>query len=171
MTDSREKKISVSKKSGKRIFPLVPSSLWYWANLFGNRKTKSVERLFDDSFMLGDVFDKTYCPAMNVEATEAEYVVTMELPGVEKEDFEIILDGNVISVKGAKEEIKEEKDEAGEVFRSERSYGSFERSTYLGEDVDKDGETKAVLEDGVLKISIPRLPPKDKEGVKKIEVK
>jgi len=172
VTDSQRKEgiknVPVSRRN-ELVFPL---SRKVWLDFFGP-VVGSVERFFDcsrDSIASGSVFDKIFCPVINVEANDKEYVVTVELPGVLKEDFEVTLDENVLSVEGDKERLREENDESGEVFRSERSYGYFKRSVCLGEDVDPNFIANATLSDGILKIDVKRLPREEKKGAKRIEV-
>lgn len=92
------------------------------------------------------------------------FIVSVELPGVSKEDLDIDLINNRLTIKGEKElENKEERDG---YLKIERSRGSFERSFFLDDKVDAEG-IKADYKDGVLRLTLPR---KHEELSKKIEV-
>lgn len=92
-------------------------------------------------------------PAVNVVENHNEYKVNLAAPGLKKSDFQIDVEGNMLTISSEKEESKEEKDE--QYTRKEFSYSSFSRSFSLPEDVKQD-KIEAVYEEGVLKISLPK---------------
>jgi HSP20 family protein len=91
---------------------------------------------------------------VDVEENDKAYTVKAEVPGVKKEDIDIQIDGNQVSISA---ESKQEKDikEKGKVIRSERYYGSLYRSFSLGHDVDQAGAT-AKYADGILQLTLPK---------------
>lgn len=105
-------------------------------------------------------------PKIDLSASEQEYQLTVEIPGVSEKDVTIDIKGNTMTVKGEKRQEKEEKDK--NFYRIERSYGSFQRVLSLPEDVDQDA-IKASFKNGILSITMPRkaLP---KGEVKQIEI-
>lgn len=107
--------------------------------------------------------------SMPVEITEKEkeYDIRAELPGVKKEDLDIDIDKNYITIKAKKEEEKNE--DTKTYKKSEFRYGEFSRSVYLPQDVDVN-KTEAKMEHGVLKIVAPKLYA-EKDAVKKLIVK
>ena len=107
--------------------------------------------------------------SMPVELTEKkdEYDIRAELPGVKKEDLDIDLNDNYLTIRAKKEFEKEEKEKS--YRRSEFKYGEFMRSIYIPQEVDIE-KIDAELEHGILKIRIPKLE-KTKDPVKKIVVK
>ena len=107
--------------------------------------------------------------SMPVEITEKtkEYDIRAELPGVKKEDLDIDIDKNYITIRAKKEEDICEDSKAYK--KSEFRYGEFSRSVYLPQDIDID-KTEAKLEHGVLKIQAPKLYA-EKETAKKLSVK
>ena len=120
-------------------------------------------------FMLRPVFQGMDVePEIKLEISEEDqaYVVKADVPGVKKEDIQITVDGNVVSISAEVKREKEEK-EGKKLVRSERYYGKQFRSFNLAHDVD---ETKAEAEysDGVLKL---KLPKKAGSETKKITVK
>ena len=112
-----------------------------------------------------EVFDFT--PDVNTREGEDAYYIDVDLPGVKKEDVEISVDKNLLTIKGkreTKEEVKEE-----DYYRIESRYGTFSRSFTLPEKVDVE-KIEAKSEDGVLEIIIPKLKVL-KDSTKKIEIK
>ena len=107
--------------------------------------------------------------SMPVELTEKkdEYDIRAELPGVKKEDLDIDLNDNYLTIRAKKEFEKEEKEKS--YRRSEFKYGEFMNSIYIPQEVDIE-KIDAELEHGILKIRIPKLE-KTKDPVKKIVVK
>jgi HSP20 family protein len=92
-------------------------------------------------------------PHVDIFEEGKELVMKADLPGMKKEDVDINLTENVLTVSGEKK--KEEKVEKGDYFRYERSHGSFFRRFELPYGIDT-GKIKATLEDGVLEIRLPR---------------
>ena len=93
---------------------------------------------------------------MDVTENEKEYVVQAEIPGVQKEDIKVAINGNQVSLTA---EIKEEKN-AGDggksgALRNERYYGQLQRSFTLPQEVDDD-QAEARYENGVLHLLLPK---------------
>ena len=90
---------------------------------------------------------------LDLKETEAAYAVHAEIPGVKKEDIEVSIDGNVVSIRA---EVKREKEDKGEtMLRSERYYGAMTRSFTLATDVDEK-TASAKYADGVLELTLPK---------------
>lgn len=106
-------------------------------------------------------------PQVDIGATDKEYSITVEVPGVDEKDVKVEIAGNTLTIRGEKKQEKEEKDK--NYYRIERSYGSFQRVLSLPDDADQEG-VKASFKKGVLKITMPRqaLP---RTEVKQIEIK
>lgn len=92
-------------------------------------------------------------PAVNVTETKENFMVTLAVPGMKKEDFDIRMDGNMLTISCEKEETKEEK--VMEFNRKEYNYSSFSRSFTLPEEVMKE-KIDAVYENGELKLMLPK---------------
>lgn len=93
-------------------------------------------------------------PHINIDATDKEYRVTIEVPGVEEKDIKLeISPEGVLTIQGEKSREKEEK--GREYYCVERSYGSFERALSLPEDADQ-SNVNARFKNGVLTVVIPR---------------
>ena len=106
--------------------------------------------------------------SMPVEVTdkEKEYDIRAELPGVKKEDLDIDVEKNTITIRAKKEEENEEGSKGYK--KSEFKYGEFSRSVYLPQDINIE-KTEAKLEHGVLKIQAPKMY-ETKESVKNLAV-
>jgi HSP20 family protein len=130
--------------------------------------TKALERtgklpvFFDDFFKPWNewfdngstVFNRMLTvPAVNVTETKENFMVTLAVPGMKKEDFDIRMDGNMLTISCEKEETKEEKEM--EFNRKEYNYSSFSRSFTLPEEVMKE-KIDAVYENGELKLMLPK---------------
>ncbi|MFC9709385.1 Hsp20/alpha crystallin family protein [Paenibacillus sp. NPDC056933] len=88
-----------------------------------------------------------------------KYWVEAELPGIAKEDIDIQVEGNELIIRAKRNEDYEEKDDSNRVIRRERRSGKFIRSFYV-DHIDEEN-IKARLEDGVLKLEIPKRPGDD----------
>jgi HSP20 family protein len=131
---------------------------------------REINRVFDNFFRGGAQADEGFMnsywtPAVDIAEQENDYVVKMELPGVNKDDVKISLESNILTIKGEKKQEKEEKNK--NLHRIERSYGSFQRSFTLPTTVKSD-RIDAFFKDGVLSISLPKA---EEAKPKQIEVK
>jgi HSP20 family protein len=106
-------------------------------------------------------------PILDLSATDKEYTISVEIPGVDERDVKLEIAKDTLTIRGEKKHDKEEKDK--NYYRVERSYGSFQRVLSLPEDADQAG-VKATFKRGILTISMPRkaIPQAD---VRKIEIK
>jgi HSP20 family protein len=93
-------------------------------------------------------------PRIDVVDRDAEILVRAEAPGVKKEELEVAITGNSVTIKG--QTGHEEKEEKGEYYRCEISRGAFSRTVSLPAEVDAD-KAAAEFKDGVLEIRLPKL--------------
>jgi HSP20 family protein len=107
-------------------------------------------------------------PAIDIKDEGDKYVMEADMPGVSKEDVSIEIRGNTLEISAEKEEEREEKEKKGYV-RRERGYVSYSRRLRLPDDAVREG-IEAKLEQGVLKLNIPKSAEK-KEEKRKVEVK
>jgi HSP20 family protein len=130
---------------------------------------RQMNRLFDDFFGDGSwpgLWTRSeWTPAIDVSESEEELVVQAEVPGISRDDLEITVTGNTLTLRGEKKEQREEKQ--GSVHREERSYGSFTRTIGLPSSVDP-GRVDAGMKDGVLRI---RIAKKEEAKPRQVEVK
>lgn len=160
--------------------PLWPPGLDIWP-----RFHEEMDRAFEDfwrgrpsfpslarAFGAGPLWGRALIPAPLVPAVDfveddKAFRITAELPGMTDKDVDISLSGDVLTIKGEKQEEKEEKRK--NYYMSERRFGSFQRSLTLPDGIDRD-KIEAVCEKGVLTVTLPKTPEAVKQQ-KKIEVK
>lgn len=103
-------------------------------------------------------------PSVDVEETDANVIVRAELPGVKKEDLDLEITEDALSIKGETSEEKEKRD--AHYYRRERSWGMFQREIPLPAQI-KTAEAKATFKDGLLEVTLPKAEPaKPAEAVK-----
>jgi len=108
-------------------------------------------RLFED--MAEALNERGWAPAVDIRETEEAYEVMADLPGFDKNDVEITLENNILTLRG---ERKWEGDEEKQSYRRiERAYGEFTRSFGLPTQVDAE-KVLAKFTDGVLTVTIPK---------------
>ncbi|MFL5735377.1 MAG: Hsp20/alpha crystallin family protein [Chloroflexia bacterium] len=108
----------------------------------------------------------TFVPAVNISTGDNEIRVTAELPGMDDKDVEVFIDHGALAIKGHKEQ--ETEDNKGDYYRMERSYGAFQRTIPLPQEVDQEHIT-ATFNKGVLTVTLPTLHQLQ-PGAKKIEI-
>ncbi len=106
-------------------------------------------------------------PAVDMVDKEGAYEITAELPGLDEKDIEVKLADGGLTIKGEKQEEKEEKKK--DYYLHERRFGTFERSFHLPEGIDTD-KIEAKFQKGVLTVTLPKTPEAQK-AAKKIAVK
>lgn len=106
-------------------------------------------------------------PSVDIFEEDNDVVVKAELPGMKKDDIEVTLSDDTITISGKKK--REEKVEKKNYYRYERSFGSFTRSFRLPMDVQTD-KAKATFKDGILEIRIPKTE-EAKRRTRKLEIK
>lgn len=130
---------------------------------------RQMNRLFDDFFGDGSwpgVWNRPeWAPAIDVSENEEEFVVHAEVPGIGRDDLDISVTGNTLTLRGEKREERDEKE--GNAHRVERSYGTFTRTIGLPSSVDPN-RVEANMKDGVLRI---RIAKKEEAKPRQIEVK
>jgi HSP20 family protein len=96
-----------------------------------------------------------FSPETNFAETEKQYEITLDLPGVKPDDFNLEFDDGQLWITG---ERKEEEEVKGKTYhRVERNYGRFRRGVSLGPDIDADN-IEATYKDGVLTVIVPKAP-------------
>ena len=120
-----------------RSFPNV------WDNFFSND-------------LMPDLFDSDgykSVPAVNIAENDDEYVIEVAAPGLDKKDFKINLENNVLTISSEKEDKMEDK--GGKSIRREFHYTSFSRTFTLPDTIEND-KIRAKHKDGILSVSIPK---------------
>jgi len=130
-----------------------------------------IERMFDSllgrtvgSVLRGNPADK-FNAHLDLVETDKDYMVNVDLPGVNPEDVKVELEDGKLTISGSRETVFEEN--AKHVHRVERSKGSFHRMISLPREIDAEN-IQARFEHGVLHVQLPKSPEKQP---KKIEIK
>ncbi|MCI0708511.1 MAG: Hsp20/alpha crystallin family protein [Ignavibacteriae bacterium] len=137
---------------------------------FNNHTDSLLDTVFNN-FFRGDVLDdgtfglSHWTPAVDITEKENEYLVNVELPGINKDDVKIMVENNVLTIRGERKQDQETKQDG--YRRVERSYGAFQRSFKLPNTV-KAEKIDASYKDGVLTVTLPKA---EEAKPKQIEVK
>ncbi len=126
------------------------------------KKTDRLPFFFDD-FLAADWFGGTTnvgkignnTPAVNVKETDEEFYIELAVPGLSKENFNIELDNDVLTISSAIKSEKENTENIGKYTRKEFNYSAFKRSFSLPDTVEGTG-IEASYENGVLLVTIPK---------------
>jgi HSP20 family protein len=133
---------------------------------------KRIDRMFEEVWSGGHALPSVWpggewAPKVDLSETAKDYQVSVELPGMDKDDVELLATDDRLTVKGERKSEKEEKDK--DYHLVERSYGSFQRSFSLPPGVDA-GKIKAEFDKGVLTIALPKTAEAKKKA-KKVAIK
>lgn len=127
-----------------------------WDDLFEIRD--NFNRLFDAPLLRA--FDSNlparegmFAPEVDITGNDDEIVIHADLPGVEAKDVHIDVSNNILTISGERREETEKKEKNS--YRTERFFGSFQRSFSLPEGMDSD-KVKASYKNGVLTVTIPK---------------
>ncbi len=137
------------------------------------REMREITRTFQQFTDLANQLAKSegsiasFVPSVNTREDEKAYYIEVDIPGVKKEDIHLDVKDNILTVSGERKIKKEVKKE--DYYKVESSFGKFERSFTLPDDVDID-KIEAKTEDGVLNITLPK-KVEEKQESKKIEIK
>lgn len=137
--------MALSRYNNRNAFEISPfeelSSLrTELGRLFGDLASGNVRQILSN-----------WAPALDLEESDDDFKVDIELPGVKKEDIKVSVENDVLTIAGERKQTVDVK-EAG---RSERYFGKFSRTLTLPSHVNADG-AKASYKDGVLTVSIPK---------------
>lgn len=122
---------------------------------------------FDEPFLPAEREEATariWAPRVDIYDRKDAFIIKAELPGVDKNDIKVDVDGRVLTLKGERKTETEEKENS--YYRREMFHGTFERSFTLPEAVDP-GLIKAEFKDGVLHLEVPK--PEERKP-KQIEI-
>lgn len=157
----------MTKASIVRRYPSRPSTL------ARNPFYSNMDQVFNDFLGASSLFGRSvgeglrdaWIPAVDVQETDKSFVFKAELPGLGKDDIEITLEENLLTLSGERELA--EKDEGETYHRIERSYGKFSRSFTLPSQVDN-SKVEASFNDGLLTIEVLK---SEQAQPRKIEIK
>ena len=128
-----------------------------------------------DLFNFINDLDKQFSDTMPVNSCRTDirdegdkYVMESELPGFEKEDIKLDINGSYLVISAQHENTEEKKEDSGKYIRRERIFGSYQRSFDIS-DVDADG-ISAEYKNGILIIDLPKKKPEEPVA-KRLEIK
>jgi HSP20 family protein len=162
--------MNTNEKDTKESTEVIPSrhagsllSFDEFDNFFDDFLSRRWPRLLDWNFPAG--FDRGF-PKIDILDHDNEIEVQAALPGIKKEDLDVTINNQTITIRtSTKEEKKDE--EKGKYFRREITRGEFQRTVSLPDNVD-DANAKASFKDGILTVTIPKT---EKSKRKTIEIK
>jgi len=136
------------------------------------RWNDEMDRLFEDFGFGRNVFSGrqsvgAWAPQLEAFQRGNDLVVRADLPGLRKEDVQVEINDDVLTIQGERKQEHEEEREG--VYRNERSYGSFYRAVPLPEGTIADS-AKATFKDGVLEIVL-QAPPREVSRGRRLEIK
>lgn len=157
MPSSKKETAKNSTKEIKKAEPvhaLSPFEDWdrFYENIFPRHWLRSANWEWPRLAELAPPFGGKL-PRVDVVDRDREVLIRAELPGIEKDNIEISMTDNSITIKGNTRH--EEKEEKGDYFRSEITRGSFARTVSLPSAVNSD-KAKAHYKDGILEITVPK---------------
>jgi len=132
---------------------------------FGKDKEDLFDRFFSMPMHFGrSLFsDKSWYPSVDVSEGNQDIIVKAEIPGVDRKDIDISLDGRLLTIKGEK---KQEREESGEHYhRVESSFGYYQRTIELPAEVDA-SDVDAAYKNGILKIKLKQIEEAETKTIK-----
>lgn len=125
------------------------------ANMFASLR-RDMDRLFDEAWAgQGGLRSRGWLPPVDIQETENEIRVDVEVPGLRSEDLDVSVENGVLTISGEKRFERKEGDEERGQLVVERQYGRFTRSFTLPAQVDAEN-VRAECSDGVLSLVLPR---------------
>ncbi len=128
-----------------------------WPDLWSRRG-----RLWDFDQDFGSKFFER-APTVDMSETDKGYEISAELPGMDEDDVEVTVAGDMLTIKGEKREEHEEKKK--DYHLKERRFGKFQRSLHMPKDTDAN-KVQASFKKGVLNVELPRKGGAKKKGRK-----
>ena len=122
------------------------------------------DRIFDNMFNIDIPIhpkENSYYPAVDIEETEKEFILSADMPGLKKKEVTIDIHDGIITIKG--ERMNEDKSSFNGYRMNERQFGSFNRSFRLPDNVNED-KIAAKFDNGELLITLPKTKEIKPEG-------
>ncbi len=126
---------------------------------------KRLSQMFGEGFDDEESTVTAWSPRVDIYQEGDDIVFECEAPGVDKEDIEVGVENNRLTIQGERREEKEAGGEGRDYYRTERFYGSFQRSFVLPDGVDS-GNISAQYNEGVLKVTLPKAAESKKQTIK-----
>ncbi|MBK8816670.1 MAG: Hsp20/alpha crystallin family protein [Methylococcaceae bacterium] len=152
--DSKKSEFAPAQSSGGLISPVDLDQF------FDDFLSRRWPRLFDWNYPSMTALEKNL-PKVDIIDHETELEIQAALPGVKKEDLDVSITHQTITIRTV---TKEEKKKEGKFFRREISRGEYQRSLALPDNVDADN-AKATFKDGILRVAIPKTEKAKRKSV------
>ena len=147
--------MEITKSKGRRPVWMTPFGQEPWGDYQMDRPWFSWPRMIGEE----------YNPSLDLYEKDGNYILSAELPGVNREDISVTIQNNVITITGKKSASREE--EGADYFIRESVSGSFSRSFRLPEEIVAE-QVEATFKDGILKLVMPH---REETRSRKIEIK
>ena len=160
----RSPTIKPSKKATTTLAPATPLNLWQaFDNTFERFRDDFEDLLFPSNWIDAiSIIPQVRVPAIDLEDQEKQYMLKVEMPGFKKEEIEIDVQDDLVTISGEAGWKYDKK--AQDYICKERACQSFYREVELPEEIKADN-VSANLSDGVLEITLPKKTPKQKRKV------
>jgi len=117
-----------------------------------------LDSFFDDAFPTFKLLPESKLDssriAVDIKENDNSYIIKADFPGMDKDEIQVSVDNNVLTIEAEYDESKEDK-ESGKYLRQERRYGKYSRSFSLGKNIDE-AKIVAGFDKGVLSLEIPK---------------
>ena len=123
------------------------------------------DRFFEPNFLPSSYFfgEGKWDPTLDISETRKDITVKAEIPGIEAKDFDISIDGRLLTIRGEKK--REQKEDEETYYRVERSYGYFNRTIQLPAEVNPE-KVSATYKRGILKIKLRKSKENESKPIK-----
>lgn len=129
-------------------------------DIFGKRFSDIMDEFFTDAVATRR---ESFAPSIDISETDKQYIIDVEVPGIDKNDIDLNIENNTLTISG---ERKFEKKEDGKQYhRVETHYGTFSRSFTLPDNVDVD-TINATYNNGILNITVDKSEQQMKKQIK-----
>jgi len=129
-------------------------------DIVGKRFSDIMDEFFNDAL---STRQSSFAPSIDISETEKQYIIDVEVPGIDKKDIELNVDNNTLTISG---ERKFEKEEDGKQFhRVESHYGTFSRSFTLPDNANTES-INAAYNNGILNITVDKSEKSLKKQIK-----
>jgi HSP20 family protein len=134
-----------------------------------NQLQRKIDNMYDQFFgpnFLSSTYlfgDGNWDPKLDISEGRKDITIRVEIPGIEAKDFDISINGRLLTIRGEKKQAQKEKEET--YYRVERSYGYFKRTIELPAEVDPN-KVDASYKRGVLKMKLRKLKASETKRIK-----
>lgn len=143
----------------KGLFPVVTDSSLEFPDAFFDNFFNDFENSSEGGYRV---------PRVDIEDADNAYIITADLPGMDKKDITLTYKDDVLTIMAKHDEQKDEKDDQSKYIRKERLNQTYCRQ-FTARNIEKEG-IQAAYKDGVLTVTLPKVDPKKAIEAHKIEV-